>query len=62
VYRGTKTGGPYTKVNSSLNVDTTFTDTTVAAGNTYFYVVTAVDGSGTESSYSNEAKAVVPSP
>jgi fibronectin type 3 domain-containing protein len=45
-----------------MNVDTTFTDSTVVAGTTYFYVVTAVDGSGTESAYSNEAKAVVPSP
>jgi fibronectin type 3 domain-containing protein len=62
VYRATKTGGPYTKVNPSLNVDTTFTDSTVAAGSTYFYVVTAVDGAGTESAFSNEAKAVVPSP
>lgn len=62
IYRATKTGGPYTKINSSMNVDTTFTDSTVVAGTTYFYVVTAVDGSGTESAYSNEAKAVVPSP
>ena len=62
IYRATKTGGPYTKVNSSLNLDTTFTDNSVVAGTTYFYVVTAVDGAGTESAYSNEAKAIVPSP
>jgi len=62
IYRGTKTGGPYNKVNSSLNTDTTFTDSSVTAGATYFYVVTAVDGAGTESPFSNEAKAVIPTP
>jgi fibronectin type 3 domain-containing protein len=62
IYRGTKTGGPYNKVNSSLNTDTTFTDSSVTAGATYFYVVTAVDGTGTESPFSNEAKAVIPTP
>jgi fibronectin type 3 domain-containing protein len=32
----------------------------VATGTTYYYVVTAVDGSGHESVFSNEASAVVP--
>ena len=38
---------------------TTFTDTTVMSGTTYYYVVTAFDGTS-ESAYSNEAVAVVP--
>lgn len=37
-----------------------YVDTTVALGTTYFYVVTAVDSSGTESVNSNEVTAVVP--
>lgn len=63
VYRGSTTGGPYsTKVNSSLVAGTSFTDSSTAAGQTYYYVTTAVNSSNTESSYSNEAKAVIPTP
>lgn len=62
VYRGTASGGPYTKITSALNLDNSFTDSNVTAGTTYFYVVTAVDGSGVESGYSNQAQAVVPTP
>jgi Abnormal spindle-like microcephaly-assoc'd, ASPM-SPD-2-Hydin len=60
VYRGTQSGGPYTKLNSSLIMSTTFTDTSVEAGQTYFYVVRAVDSSNVESIYSNQASATVP--
>lgn len=62
VYRGTTSGGPYTKLNSSLATGTSYVDTTVLAGQTYYYVVTAVDISNNSSVYSNEAQAVVPSP
>jgi hypothetical protein len=62
VYRGTQSGGPYTKLNVALVGGTTFTDNTVVAGNTYFYVVTAVDNLNHESPFSNEAKAVIPVP
>lgn len=62
VYRGSSPGGPYTKANSSLIVGTTFTDGLVAAGNTYYYVSTAVDSSNNESAYSNEAAVTAPSP
>jgi fibronectin type 3 domain-containing protein len=37
-------------------------DTSVAAGTTYYYVLTAVDSTGTESSYSSQATASVPTP
>jgi hypothetical protein len=60
-YRGAQSGGPYTKLNSSLVAGTSYTDGSVQAGQTYYYVVTAV-ANGIESAYSNEAKAVVPSP
>ncbi len=62
LYRSQVTGGPYTKLNTSLDALTSYTDNTVSAGQTYYYVTTAVDSSGDESSYSNEVKAVVPSP
>jgi hypothetical protein len=61
-YRGTTPGGPYTKLNSSLATGTSYEDATVLAGQTYYYVVTAVDASNNSSVYSNQAQAVVPSP
>jgi fibronectin type 3 domain-containing protein len=61
LYRGTVSGGPYTRLNSTLNTTMSATDTTVVAG-TYYYVTTAVNAAGTESAYSNQVQAVVPSP
>jgi len=58
VYRGTTSGGPYTKLNNVLVNSLTYTDTTVASRTTYFYVVTAVRD--LESVFSNEAQVVVP--
>jgi hypothetical protein len=60
VYRGTVSGGPYTKINSSLVAILTYTDSTVQSGTTYYYVTTAVDSSGDESVYSNGASALIP--
>jgi len=62
VYRSTQSGGPYAKMNSSLLTSTTFTDVSVEAGQTLFYVVTAVDSKGIESNYSNETSSTIPSP
>jgi fibronectin type 3 domain-containing protein len=62
VFRGTQSGGPYTMLNSSLLSGTTYTDTTVQAGQTYYYVTTAVNSADVESQYSNQVQAVVPSP
>jgi hypothetical protein len=62
VYRGTATGGPYTKLNSSSIVTTSFSDSTVKSGSTYFYVTTAVNSSGSESIKSNEVRTVIPTP
>jgi fibronectin type 3 domain-containing protein len=62
VYRGTVSGGPYTKINSSVDATTTFTDTSVQAGHTYFWVVTAVDSSNVESVRSSEVSATIPTP
>ena len=60
VYRSTKSDGPYTKVNSSVDGSTSYTDSTIAAGQTYYYVVAAVSTSNVESPYSNQVEVVVP--
>lgn len=60
VYRGTKSGGPYSLITSALDSGTSYNDTSVQAGVTYYYVVTAVNGKGQESVDSNQAKAAVP--
>jgi hypothetical protein len=60
VYRSTTSGSGYAKINSGLVPAVTYDDTTVQNGTTYYYVVTAVDSSGNESTDSNQATAVIP--
>jgi uncharacterized repeat protein (TIGR03803 family) len=60
VYRGNSPDGPYTKLNSTLDPNTAYSDSTVQAGKTYYYVTTAVDNQGVESAYSNQSEAVIP--
>jgi hypothetical protein len=60
IYRGIKSGGPYSKINSVLNASTLYLDTTVSDGQTYYYVTTAVNSTDEESAYSNQAAAVIP--
>ena len=60
IYRSTVSGSGYTKINSSLVTTLTYTDSTVLSGTTYFYVTTAVDSAGTESTYSNQVSAAIP--
>ena len=62
VYRGSQSGGPYAKINSALDASTTYIDSSVQAGQIYYYVTTAVDSSGAQSGYSNQIQASVPSP
>lgn len=62
VYRGSISGGPYSKVNSALDPSLSYSDGTVQSGQTYYYVTTAVDSAGLESSYSSEVPAGVPFP
>jgi Abnormal spindle-like microcephaly-assoc'd, ASPM-SPD-2-Hydin len=61
VYRGSASGGPYSKINS-MDAATTYTDTSVQSGQSYFYVTTGVDSSGRESANSNQTQAVIPTP
>ncbi len=60
VYRSTVSGSGYVQINSSLVAASTYTDATVVSGQTYYYVTTAVDASGEESTYSDEVQAVIP--
>jgi hypothetical protein len=61
VYRSTISGGPYAKLNPSVDATADYTDDSVSSGTTYYYVVTSVDSSNIESSYSNQASVTVPS-
>jgi len=62
VYRGTVSGGPYQKISASLDAATTFTDSTVQAGQIYYWVVTALNSSSVESIYSSQVSATIPTP
>jgi fibronectin type 3 domain-containing protein len=44
----------------SMHPTTSYTDSTVQSGQTYHYVVTAVDSAGGESSYSNRVEVAIP--
>jgi hypothetical protein len=60
VYRSTASGGPYSRVNNSLVSGLSYTDSSVAASTTYYYVTTSVTSAGVESGYSNQASATIP--
>lgn len=58
VYRGSTSGGPYSPIQSGLS-NPAFTDNNVSNGSTYYYVVTAFNGTQ-ESGRSNEGQAIIP--
>ncbi|PYK93579.1 MAG: hypothetical protein DME36_08960 [Verrucomicrobia bacterium] len=60
LYRSTVNGSSYIKINSSLLTGLTYNDANVQSGTTYYYVTTAVDAAGNESSYSNQVSAAIP--
>ena len=63
VYRSAVSGGPYTKISPTLSPTTLlYTDTTPLSGKQYFYVVTALNTSGAESSASSEVAVSIPVP
>jgi hypothetical protein len=63
VFRSQTSGTfPNTPVNATLVTGTSYVDSSVTAAQTYYYVVTAVNAGGSQSSYSNQASAAVPSP
>jgi hypothetical protein len=61
VYRGSKSSGPYTKLNSSPSTSTSYSDSSVSDGSVYYYVVTAVNSNNVESADSNQVTASIPS-
>ena len=60
VYRSEVSGRQYSRLNPVLDPHTTFTDNTVESGRTYYYVTTAISGTGVESAPSNQVEAVIP--
>jgi hypothetical protein len=57
IYRSTVSGGPYTLI-ATIPATTTYQNSGLTSGTTYYYVVTAVNSSNLESSVSNQASAV----
>jgi len=60
IYRGAAPKGPYAKINTSPHPAPTYTDASVQAGQTYFYMTTAVDKKGRESKFSNRVQVTLP--
>jgi hypothetical protein len=59
VYRAIS-GSSYQLLNSTLDAETSYADSTVQSGQTYDYVVKTVDSAGIESAPSNETTVVIP--
>jgi Abnormal spindle-like microcephaly-assoc'd, ASPM-SPD-2-Hydin len=55
IYRSTSASGTFSKINSALDANTAYTDSTVASGQTYYYEATSVNSSGAESARSTPA-------
>ncbi|SRR6266852_5733656 len=62
VYRSDSSGGPCKKLNHSPIKETTYSDPTVRAGRTYYYLVKSVTANNVESIASDEISAVIPVP
>ena len=61
IYRSTG-GGTLSRLNASLDDSTSFTDSTVASGETYRYEVTSVNSNNVESAASKPITVTIPSP
>jgi hypothetical protein len=59
IYRSSSLSGTYSRLNSTLDAATAYTDNTVASGSTYYYDVTSVNSSGVESSPCTPVKVTV---
>jgi hypothetical protein len=59
IYRGSAPG-TYSKINTTLDSSTAYTDSTVVSGLTYYYAATSVNSSGQESSYSTPVAVTIP--
>ena len=59
-YVASASGGPYLRLTSTPIAGTSYVDSSVQSGRTYYYVVTALDSTNQESTYSGEIAAIVP--
>ena len=57
IYRSNSPSGTYARINSALDANSAYTDSGVAAGQTYYYEATAVNSAGEESVRSTPAVA-----
>ncbi|MFY9703091.1 MAG: choice-of-anchor D domain-containing protein [Terriglobales bacterium] len=60
VFRSNSKAGPFEAINTALDASTSYTDSTVVAGTTYYYATTAVNAQGDQSAYSNISEVVIP--
>ena len=60
LYRSNQSGSGYVRLNGSLITGTSYTDSDIQEGRTYYYVCTAVNDADLESSFSNEASKTIP--
>jgi hypothetical protein len=58
--RSNTSGGPYVTLNTSVITTLSYLDTSIAAGQVYYYVITAIDSLGNESANSVEVSATIP--
>jgi len=62
LYRRTASPAAYVPLTANVQFTTNYADISVSAGETYFYVVTAVGADNLESEYSDELSATIPIP
>jgi hypothetical protein len=60
VYRRTGASGSFSRLDSSIDSSTSFTDNNVTNGETYYYVVTAVTAGDLQSQFSAEVSVTIP--
>ena len=60
VYRSNEADGSFLKLEASPVATASFTDIGLAAGHTYFYIITAVDANNAESEFSEQISVTVP--
>ena len=60
IYRSNQSGSGYVRLNGPLITITSYSDDTIEAGQTYYYVCTAVNDADLESGFSNEVPFIVP--
>jgi hypothetical protein len=60
IYRASAASGPYSKINSAPDPNTSFLDTSVQGGQTYFYVTTAIGSDGKQSAFSSWIQVAIP--